>query len=212
MSHQQLFVISSIVFGVAFGLGDVTAQDGADQDKTAISHYERLSRMVRLAHTEALPSVDRVEVFSLAFATGKREPAKTDSESFQVRPALPSAGNDPLILPSPEILAGIIASKVLTGKSAEKIADDWRSLQFKPNSTFCHVPAYGLRFFREERLLLSVAVCWKCQNFYLPSVDPSTGRAGVVLYGFDDNAASKKLLNELRRFLPHPQIKYPRLR
>lgn len=212
MFDNRLLVTSFIIFGAACCLGHCVAQDHIKHEPAGVLQFESLARMVRLTHSQDLPAIDRVEVFALAFATSKHESPKTDLGDFLVRPAVPSVENDPASLRSPEILAKIIASKSVTGKTAKMIANDWRSLEFEANGAFCHIPAYGVRFLRGDHVLLSAPMCWKCHNFYIPSIDPSTGHAGVDLYGFDDNSAAKKLLNDLRRLLPHPQIQYPRIR
>lgn len=181
-------------------------------DNTGVAHYEALARLVQAAHTRDLPTIDRVEVFALSFADEGDDASSPESETFLVRPASPAAQNGAATLATPEISVSSHASQAVVGKDAKRIADDWRSLVFEPNGALCHVPTYGLRFFRDDELLFSVSVCWKCHNFYMPAIDSSTGTTSVILYGFDDNAPAKKLLNDLRRLVPHPQILYPRLR
>ncbi|QDT04850.1 hypothetical protein K227x_32470 [Rubripirellula lacrimiformis] len=182
-----------------------------DGDDTSVPRYEALALVVQAAHTTDLPAIDRVEIFALSFAEEDGD-APTESKVFLVRPAPPNALNDSVALASSEIAVRSHASRSLVGVDAKRIADDWRSLTFEPNGAFCHVPTYGLRFFRDDKLMFSVSVCWKCHNFYIPAIDSQTGRPSVMLYGFDDNAAAKKLLNDLRRLVPHPNIRLPRLR
>lgn len=183
----------------------------AGDDLSSVARYEALGRIVQAAHTTDLPTIDRVEVLALRSSDNDGE-ADPQSDRFLVRPAAPAVNEEPATLPSPEISVTSHSLRVLTAKDAKRVADNWRSLEFQPNGAFCHIPAYGLRFFRDGELIFSVSVCWKCHNFYLPTIDPQTGRPSVILYGFDDNAAAKKLLNDLRRLVPHPEIRHPRLR
>ncbi len=196
-------LIAFAAFGICPCLGD-DAQDAAP--------YDALSRIVRAAHTTDLPAIDRIEVLVLPLAGEKDHIRESESGAFLVRPASPNANDGGIRPPLPEISVIPHSSRMLDAKSAERIADDWRSLSFRRNSAFCHVPTYGLRFFHNKKLIFSVSVCWKCHNFYLPVIDPQTGRPSIILYGFEDNAAAKKLLNDLRRLVPHPDIRHPRLR
>lgn len=181
-------------------------------DVPGVAGYEALARIVRAAHTTDLPVVDRVEVLVLSSSDAGHDSRDTRQRTFLVRPASSNDSDGTTTIPSSEISVTPHSSRILALKNAKRIADDWRSLSFRRNGAFCHVPTYGLRFFRDEELIFSVSVCWKCHNFYLPVVDQQTGRASVALYGFDDNSAAKKLLNDLRRLLPHPDIRHPRLR
>lgn len=181
-------------------------------DDTALPRYEALARIVQAAHTTDLPAIDRVKIFALSFAEEDGDELNPESEVFLVRPASPKAHNGSVTLASPEISVPSHASRAVVGVDAQRISDNWRSLTFKPNGAFCHVPTYGLRFFRDDKLMFSVSICWECHNFYMPAIDPQTGEPSVVLYGFSDNAAAKKLLNDIRRLVPHPNIEFPRLR
>lgn len=151
--------------------------------------FSELARMTLLTHTSALPEVDRIEVVAL----------NADEK--------PEAGETKFPVGSGDLFVAVHSSLQVDDEKAKRIATDWRELAFRPNSTFCHIPAYGIRFYRGDDLLFSVSVCWKCRNFYIPRIDPMTGQAGAGLYGFDDNAASKRLLNDLKRILPHPEIR-----
>ncbi|WP_051073409.1 hypothetical protein [Rhodopirellula europaea] len=161
----------------------------ADDTNKSSATFAALARMTQAVHTSSLPDVDRIEVCAL---NGDDKPG-ADDDVFPVR--------------SNELLVSVHSVIVLTDANCKRIADDWRALKFRPNSTFCHIPAYGLRFYQGDNLVFSVSVCWKCRNFYIPKIDPVTGHAGMLLYGFDDNSASKRLLNDLKRLLPHPSIR-----
>ena len=185
--------------------------DCSADDNTGDARFDSLARIIQAAHTTDLPVVDRVEIFALSFPDQKDDTADPQTETFMVRPGSSSDTDEPAIIPSPEISVTPHASTVVTAKDAKRIANDWRSLTFQPNGAFCHIPIYGLRFFRDEEEIFSVSISWKCHNFYMPKIDPQTGRPSVTLYGFKDNAAAMKLLNDLRRLLPHPRIRHPRL-
>lgn len=154
-----------------------------------------LARMSALAHTEALPRCDKVEVFALKPEIGK---AKNDVPKDRAFPIRPYAVN-----------AEIVDHTTLSGASAEKIVKAWRSMAFdKFAGAFCHEPAYGLRFYREDKLLFETSVCWKCQNFYIPEVTSKNSGEGNSKgtqhqwYGFEKNSASEELLALLRKELP----------
>ncbi|QDV41254.1 hypothetical protein Enr13x_10920 [Stieleria neptunia] len=182
-------------------------------DETAsVPRYHALASLVQAAHTTDLPVVDRIEVFALPVLDDEENSGPTpQSETFLVRPASPRTAGS-VEIPLSEISVRPLASKAFAAKVAKRIADDWRALEFQPNGAFCHVPTYGIRFYRGDDLIFNVSVCWKCHNFYLPAIDPDSGQPSAKLYGFDDNAPAKRLLNDLRRLVPHPQIKHPRLR
>ncbi|QEG00754.1 hypothetical protein Mal15_48260 [Stieleria maiorica] len=185
--------------------------DCCADDAAGVPRFEALARLLQAAHTTDLPVVDRVDILAFSFSDPEDDPSDPETETFLVRPASPVVPDGTATIPSPEISVTAHASTVVKGKDAKRIADDWRSLRFQPNGAFCHVPTYGLRFYRDGTVIFSVSICWKCHNFYMPVIDPRTGQASVALYGFDDNAAAKKLLNDLRRLVPHPKIRHPRL-
>ncbi len=60
-------------------------------------------------------------------------------------------------------------------------------------------------FYRDDKLIFETTVCWKCHNFHMPRVDPTTGTAEMILYGFKNDAKSKKLLALLQKHLPLPK-------
>ncbi|MCC9602224.1 hypothetical protein LOC67_16840 [Stieleria sp. JC731] len=179
----------------------------------ATPRYQTLANLVQAAHTTDLPVVDRIEVLALPVLDDDEDPEPAlQSETFLIRPASPKTENGSLVIPSSEISVRSLSSKVFGAKDAKRIAADWRALEFQPNGAFCHVPTYGIRFYRGDDLIFNVSVCWKCHNFYLPAIDPDSGKPSAILYGFDDNAPAKRFLNDLRRLVPHPHIKHPRLR
>jgi hypothetical protein len=50
-------------------------------------------------------------------------------------------------------------------RRALDIAELWRALQIGQQDR-CHVPPFGLRFFRQHALLLSASICWQCNNVF----------------------------------------------
>jgi hypothetical protein len=61
----------------------------------------------------------------------------------------------------------ILASKILSGEDANKISKLWRSLK-NGNGAGCFAPAYVLRFYQKDKLLLMTDVCFHCCNVTLP--------------------------------------------
>jgi len=71
----------------------------------------------------------------------------------------------------------------------------------------CHTPPYGVRFYRDNKMLFETTVCWECHNFYLPEIDPETGEMKLLLYGFKNDSRAKKLLSIFQKQLPIPKRK-----
>ncbi|PHQ33082.1 hypothetical protein CEE69_22880 [Rhodopirellula bahusiensis] len=161
-----------------------------------------IARMMSLVYTDALPAFDRVEICAVSFP--KRDPfdeaeSKRDAsdKTFPVRPY--------------GIHADIHARANVTGKDCEELRTAWQSLSFdRLGGAFCHYPAYGLRFYRDDQILFETSVCWQCQNFYLPSYDEKKGRFTYGWYGFANDEKAKRLLTLLRRHLPHPKLNVDR--
>lgn len=61
----------------------------------------------------------------------------------------------------------ILASKTFSGENANKISDLWRDLK-NGNGAGCFAPAYVLRFYQNDTLLLMTDVCFHCCNVTLP--------------------------------------------
>jgi hypothetical protein len=84
----------------------------------------------------------------------------------------------------------------LTGLDAQRIAELWRRLP-PAESARCHIPPYGLRFWRAGQKVVEVSLCWECNNAY--------GYAGdkALWFTFDAGApVSVSLLMQLRHVLP----------
>jgi hypothetical protein len=48
---------------------------------------------------------------------------------------------------------------------AQQIADLWRHLPSGEQSR-CHIPPFGLRFYRNGELQLQASICWECDNIF----------------------------------------------
>lgn len=169
-----------------------------------------LWRIVQSKHSSHLAAeIDRVRVVALSFADVNGDASRPQPKTYLVLPVSPVAQNGSLTLDSPGISVTSLDSRMINGMTAKRIVDDWRSLNINRYGSLCQNPTYGIEFYRGNTLIFQVSVCWKCHKISLPTIDPTTGNRAVALYGFDDNAPAKKLLNELRRLVPHPQIGHP---
>ena len=180
-----------IIFIVAVvGVGQTAAQEGQEL-KTS------LSRMSALAYTEAFPDVDRIELYTLLLERKVRDEkleASSSNEKFKIGSSNGFGGSD--------VFVEVAAHVTIDGKKCKVITDAWRSMTFQPNGALCHVPPYGIRFFRNEKLLFETTVCWKCHNFYMPEIDSQSGEMKLLLYGFKDDSHAKRLLTVLQKQFP----------
>ncbi len=67
----------------------------------------------------------------------------------------------------------IESSKFLEDAEAQKLALLWRQQTYLPFTAACHNPAYGIKFYSGEKLLVYASLCWDCNNigFMTPSID-----------------------------------------
>ncbi|MEM1070655.1 MAG: hypothetical protein AAGI63_17255 [Planctomycetota bacterium] len=168
-----LLLFSSPLFSVhaqvddPFGPGDDNAVE-ADWIPSHPGGDTPHSRMMVLAHTDALPKFDRIELYAVSMKksdASEEEPTKRKAtdKTFPVRPY--------------GAQADIHAHVTLSGDDCEKFRKAWQSLNFDPlGGAFCHYPAYGFRLYRDDALLFESTVCWKCQNFYIPEYDAKKRR------------------------------------
>ncbi len=151
-----------------------------------------------LAYTEALPRFDRVTVYPLHIKKpilGPDEEAIPEDKRFPIH----TYGKP----------ARILASVELDGESSQRIGAAWRSLSFDEFAgAFCHIPAYGLRFYRGDKLLFETSICWDCTNFYMPEVSTGdrTKRRTYRFYGFARDERAAHLLKLLKQLAPHPEL------
>lgn len=155
-----------------------------------------IARMTALAYTDSLPAFDRLEIYAVSMPkpfSDKRPKEEPDEKTFPVRPY--------------KVHADIHAQTTITDDDCGKVQAAWQALAFdRFGGAMCHFPAYGLRFYRKDLLLYETTVCWKCQNFYLPSFDSAEKEFTYGWYGFANDDKAKHLLKLLQRLLPHPRL------
>ena len=66
----------------------------------------------------------------------------------------------------------IEANKILEGAEAQNLASLWREQTYTPYMAACHNPAYGIKLFSGEKLLVYATLCWDCNNigFITPKI------------------------------------------
>jgi len=89
-----------------------------------------------LLYTRNLPAVDRIEL-------------------LQLKPREGQLGG-----------GGIVATKILTGAEAKKVASLWRKQTYTSSDSACHEPAYAIKFYSAGKLLAYASICWSCNNIY----------------------------------------------
>ena len=91
----------------------------------------------------------------------------------------------------------ILASKTLSGEGANRITMLWRKLR-RGNGAGCFAPAYVLRFYQKDKLLLATEVCFHCCNITLPDE------------GIASMCGSEEALTRFKEFvttgLPFPKV------
>ncbi len=71
---------------------------------------------------------------------------------------------------------------------AQQIASFWRALP-RGRQSRCHIPPFGLRFYRNGELQLQASICWKCDNI------SGNAKGDSFWYEFDaQQEISQKLL------------------
>lgn len=160
---------------------------------------DTVSNIARFAFTESLPNADRIELYTLSEVTmeSKKELAMEKSPERFLLSAGGYGGND-----ETRIYVGVESHVTISGIDCKAVVETWRGLDFRPNGAFCHTPPYGIRFYRDDKLIFETTVCWECNNFHMPRVDPKSGTAEMQLYGFQNDSQAKKLLALLQKHLP----------
>jgi hypothetical protein len=92
----------------------------------------------------------------------------------------------------------IEASKILSNTEAKTVASLWRALPYKSLSATCHNPAYGIRFFAGDKLLVFATICYDCDNIRFDT--PELGRT-QGFYG--DSKKGQQLLEIFRTAFPN---------
>lgn len=76
----------------------------------------------------------------------------------------------------------ILATKVLTGADARKVASLWRRQTYTSGLAACHNPAYAIKFYAQGKLLAYASVCWSCNNIFM--IKPKLTRT-QSFHGYD---------------------------
>lgn len=58
----------------------------------------------------------------------------------------------------------IESTKTLKGTGAKNISTLWRNLAYRPGLSACHEPAYGIKFYSGNKMLVYATVCWSCNT------------------------------------------------
>ena len=91
----------------------------------------------------------------------------------------------------PAFAFSIYATVEVEGAEASEIAELWRKLPHAEQMR-CHVPPYGLRFYRGGQMILEASVCWRCNNIWTRAENHES------VYTFDSSAeVSQRLLARL---------------
>ena len=175
------------------------ARGHCQEDKTLRSS---VAEVTRLAFTESLPEVDRIELFRVVRDSDNSVPPKEPNVEQMSKDKFLIRSFDGSVLGNEKSYIDVDSHVTIKADRCKEIVETWRKMKFKPNGAFCHVPPYGVRFYKDDKLLFETTICWKCHNFYIPEYDPKTGELKMVIFGFDDNANAKKLLNLFQRALP----------
>lgn len=86
----------------------------------------------------------------------------------------------------------------VSGNKAQAIAELWRRLP-QASQARCHIPPFGLRFFRGQELVAEASLCWECNNVMGGTWDGAFG------FEFDGQApASRELLVTLQTAVGKP--------
>ncbi|HKQ92291.1 MAG TPA: hypothetical protein VJZ77_16645 [Blastocatellia bacterium] len=137
--------------------------------------------------TVGLPDVDKVELFYVTLRrkdqTPKTQPNTVETEET---PFGGIVGNE----------YQIAAQNTLRGEAAKDFATQWRKLLRGPGAA-CFAPAYRIKFWAKDQMLLGTDVCYHCRNI----TTPENGRREIR--GFNaEGASGKELLKRLKELLP----------
>jgi hypothetical protein len=140
---------------------------------------------LEIAHTGAwLQEVDRAEVFRLGNLMESSSPKGIASADFMGYP--------------------VEAQATLNEADARAIAEQWRAIpRGYQYLHLCHEPLYGLRFERDNRIVLETTVCWNCETYDFKGL--GSGEWEMWEWGFDAHStAAQVLLGLLMKKVPPP--------
>jgi hypothetical protein len=85
---------------------------------------------------------------------------------------------------------------------AKEFLKVWNSLKYDPSfSKRCHGPVFGVRFYRQGKMLAYASICWKCNNIRI------TGPGVKLSQGFDTkDPEAEKLLTIFKTTFPNFKI------
>lgn len=155
-----------------------------------------VERMLVLAHTDALPRFDRIELYALESV-----------DPQLVNRAIQDDSRFPILAEG--ISAKILAHRTILGKDCDEFRKRWRSLTFDGvGGALCHHPSYGFRIYRKQELLFATTIGWRSQNFAIPIRD--SGEATHKWYGFSNDEHAASLRDFMISLLPHPKNGNPK--
>lgn len=89
--------------------------------------------------------------------------------------------------------------KTLTGKEAQDVASLWRRQVYRQYQVACHLPAYGVKFYSGDKLLVQASVCWQCNNIGFQTPDMNGTQ-----YFEGDGRLGQQLLSVFRKAFFEP--------
>ena len=133
-------------------------QTGAHYYQDKLEQTRREVNRKTLPFTKRLPSIDKVELLKIG----------SIGEGGEIH--------------------SIAETKSIRGKRAQNIASAWRSQSFDLYySAMCHQPAYAIKFYSGNRVVLYASICWECHNIVI--LEPI-----VSGQGFKSNSRVAKML------------------
>ena len=164
-------VLASIVL---ISLGSLSPQNKPTPEVTPYEKY-----------VLALPATDKVEILAVRGLSGnERKDVDCDRADIICKGFMPQQ---------------IVAAKTLTGADANRISMRWRKLR-RGNGAGCFAPAYILRFYQKDELLLATDVCFHCCNITLPG----EGGDGIASMCGNESAIAD-FKDFVMTTLPYPQ-------
>src|SRR5262249_19167030 len=136
--------------------------------------------------TVGLPTVDKVE---LVFVTplSKDQASGAQPKTVEIEGAFSGV---------PGAQFQIASQNILRDDAAEDFASLWRKILHGPGAG-CFAPAYSIRFWAKDQMLLVTNVCYHCHNITIPE------NGSVEIRGFNaEGKSGKELLKRLKELLP----------